>query len=321
MSDTSPPEAVQGLASYRRCTDRIGTAWPAFAARRTQRLRQGLFGAPVEKVAENILEDLFTEVLDWDLGDVNLQIGRADIVLSALGIKRLVLEVKRPGALAWHRSSVAAALDQAMRYAAAQKVGAVAVSDGQMLYAADVTASGIRDRLFVSLDGAQPPIDLWWLSVHGIYRACPQLATSLPAQPAPAGAEEGGLAGIGELLHHKYGLPARCFAFVGAADNQATWKLPYLLVDGSPDARRLPKAIQSILSNFRGVRVNIPRESIADVLVRLGRAASTSRRMPCQCVPTADAYVEAHQALDQLGRLADVGCCPAAPGPSAQPAG
>ena len=60
---------------------------------------QGLFDSPVEKVAENILEDLFTMVLDWSLDDVNLQVGRADVVLSELGIKRLVLEVKRPGTL------------------------------------------------------------------------------------------------------------------------------------------------------------------------------------------------------------------------------
>ena len=118
-------------------------AWPAFAAQRSERLHQGLFGAPVEKVAENILEDLFTKVLDWALADVDLQVGRADIVLSELGIKRLVLEVKRPGSLAWHRHAVDLALCQAMRYAASQKVGAVAVSDGQMLYAADVVHGGL----------------------------------------------------------------------------------------------------------------------------------------------------------------------------------
>ena len=82
--------------------ERVTVTWPAFAARQRERLRQGLFGAPVEKVAENILEDLFTKVLDWDLADVDLQVGRADIVLSELGVKRLVLEVKRPGSLAWH---------------------------------------------------------------------------------------------------------------------------------------------------------------------------------------------------------------------------
>jgi len=129
----------------------------------------------VEKVAENILEDLFTRVLDWILADVNLQVGRADIVLSELGIKRLVLEVKRPGALAWHRPAVGAALEQALGYAASQKVGAVAVSDGRMLYAADVAHGGLRDRLYVNLDVSEPPLQLWWLSVHGIYRPCPPL--------------------------------------------------------------------------------------------------------------------------------------------------
>lgn len=310
MTETTEPAAYASLASYRRCVERITSSWPSFATQRSERLRQGLFGAPVEKVAENILEDLFTRVLDWTLEDVNLQVGRADIVLSELGIKRLVLEVKRPRSLAWHRAAVEAALAQAMGYAAAQKVGAVAVSDGQMLYAADITHGGLRDRLYVGLDGHEPPVELWWLSVHGIYRPCPKPAMELPATPSATG-QTGDVVtlGDGELLHHKYQLPARCFAYVGAANDPATWKLPYLLADGTPDLKRLPKAIQAILSNYRGVKVNMPREAVADVLVRLGKTAAGLGKMPCQCSPTAEAYTEAHQALVQLDRLRDVGCC------------
>lgn len=263
----------------------------------------------MEKVAENILEDLFTKVLDWNLEDVNLQVGRADIVLSELGIKRLVLEVKRPGSLAWHRRAVSSALDQAQRYAASQKVGAVAVSDGQMLYAADVEHGGLRDRLFVHLDAADPPLELWWLSVHGIYRPCPKPSLELPAEPATAAEGTPSTPTDQELLHHKYQIPARCFAYVGSADVVSTWKLPYLLADGTPDLKRLPKAIQAILSNYRGVKVSIPREAVADVLVRLGKTAAGLRKMPCQCSPAAEAYEEAHEALDQLGRLPEVGCC------------
>jgi hypothetical protein len=85
--------------------------------------------------------------------------------------------------------------------------------------------------------------------------------------------------------------------------------LPYLLADGTPDLKRLPKAIQAILSNYRGVKVSIPREAVADVLVRLGKTAASLGKMPCQCNPAAEAYSEAHEALIQLGRLADVGCC------------
>jgi hypothetical protein len=51
----SGPHAV---ASYRCCVERIETSWPTFATRRRQRFRQGLFDSPVEKVAENIIEDL-----------------------------------------------------------------------------------------------------------------------------------------------------------------------------------------------------------------------------------------------------------------------
>lgn len=309
MAEIAPAGEHHRLRRYQRCAERITAQWPGFLDRRAMRLRQGLFDAPVEKIAENICEDLFTDVLDWGLADVNLQIGRADIVLSALGIKRLVLEVKRPGSLGWHRGAVDAALDQARAYAARQRVGAVAVSDGQMLYAADVGAGGLRDRLFVALDAREPPLELWWLSVHGIYRPAPSPTVPLPAAPGGHEAAPSGTMVVGELLHRKYQRPARCFAYVGAADNASTWKLPYTLADGSPDLQRLPKALQSILSNFRGVRVTIPRESVPDVLVRLGTAAARAQKMPCQSVPTADVYVEAHDALDQLGRLAEVGCC------------
>jgi hypothetical protein len=306
---TSGDDGYKQLVSYRRCVARIETAWPAFAARRRQRLRQGLFDAPVEKVAENIAEDLFTTVLDWSLDGVNLQVGRADVVLSELGIKRLVLEVKRPGSLIWHRNAVQAALDQALRYAAEQKVGAVAVSDGCMLYAADVRAGGgISDRILVALDTDVPPDDLWWVSMHGIYRPCPPVTGDLawPAVHAAAGVPAPPANG---LRDPRYRLPSRCFAYVGAADKASTWKLPYLLETGAPDTRRLPKAIGSILSNYRGAKVSIPREAVADVLVRLATAAATLRKLPCQCTDAAPAYVDAHHALEQLGRLGDVGCC------------
>jgi hypothetical protein len=304
----SGDQAHTRLASYRRCVERIEASWPTFATRRRQRLRQGLFDSPVEKVAENIIEDLFTTVLDWSLADVNLQVGRADVVLSELGIKRLVLEVKRPGSLVWHRQAVEAALDQARRYADAQKVGAVAVSDGHMLYAADVVAGGLRDRVLVALDLDAAPAELWWVSVHGIYRSCPVTTTDLTRvlNVVPVSASEAPAEG---LVHPKYHLPLRCFAHVGAADNVHTWKLPYLLETGAPDTKRLPKAIQSILSNYRGAKVDIPREAVGDVLVRLAIAAATLRKLPCQCAEPSPAYAEAHQALEQLQRLADVGCC------------
>ena len=57
-------DSFRKLASYGRCAERIRAGWPTFAARRRERLQQGLFDAPVAKIAENILEDLFTTVLD-----------------------------------------------------------------------------------------------------------------------------------------------------------------------------------------------------------------------------------------------------------------
>ncbi|MBI3304414.1 MAG: hypothetical protein HYZ72_20315, partial [Deltaproteobacteria bacterium] len=102
------------LASYRRCVERIQTTWPTFLEKRKERLQQQeRHGVAAEKVAENILEDLFTFVLDWSLADLNNQIGYADLVLTRLGVKYFLMEVKRPGALAWNRRAVEAALAQA----------------------------------------------------------------------------------------------------------------------------------------------------------------------------------------------------------------
>ena len=150
--------SVESLASYHRCCSHLVDTWPAFKAKRGERLvQQQRFGTASEKVAENILEDLFTTVLDWNLSEFNNQVAYADIVLTRLGIKHLIIEVKRPGALAWNQRSVDAALAQGHRYADEQKVHSVAVSDGVMLYARDHIPGGHRDRAFVRLDQPEGP--------------------------------------------------------------------------------------------------------------------------------------------------------------------
>ncbi|HTU50821.1 MAG TPA: hypothetical protein VMF56_09515 [Acidobacteriaceae bacterium] len=271
------------LASHRRCTERIRNSWPDFLSKREQRLeQQQRFGEACEKVAENILEDLFISVLDWPLTDFNNQLGHADIVLTDHGIKHLIVEAKRPGSLAWNRRAVEKALDQALRYASEQKVKTVAVSDGCMLYAANIADGALRDRVFVSLSDAEPQYDLWWLSVQGIWR-----------QPESEG-----------LLHHKYHLPAQCFAYVGDYAKPGSWKLPYLLADGTVDAKRLPKAVQAILSNYRGAKVNgIPESSIPAVLGRLAQAARHAGHMPPEACNPAPIYRQLADALEQLGVL------------------
>jgi hypothetical protein len=226
---TAPSSAsVVSLASYRHCCDRLTAGWPQFQARRQERLaQQRRFGTAAEKVAENILEDLFTQVLDWRLSEVNNQVGYADLVLTRLGVKHLIVEVKRPGALAWNERSVDAALTQARRYAGEQKVQSIAVSDGIMVYARDLVPGGYRDRAFARLDQAEAPADLWWLSTDGIYRprvdpsgARPRLLPPAPdGMPQPADDSGAGLA------HPKYHLPACCFAYVGNArsGNSVRW--------------------------------------------------------------------------------------------------
>ena len=295
------------LASYRRCAKRIESEWPDFLKRRAQRLEPHIFqNAPPEKVTEGILEDLFTKVLDWEITGFNPQVSHADVVLSCLGIKHLIIEAKRPGALAWNRRAVTSALDQAAGYAAEQKVERIAVSDGEMLYAADQADGGLRDRVFVSLSEGEPPTDLWWLSVQGIWRrretagwAELRLLPEQPLEPSPvSGTGESGQA----LLHPKYKLPSHCFAYVGDHSKTSTWKLPYLLADGTVDAKRLPKAIQCILTSYRGERVSeIPEGAVPAVLARLARAAAQSGHLPPQATNPAPIYQELVQKLEQLG--------------------
>lgn len=304
MTNSSAFSSVLKLASYQRCAQRIQANWPAFVHKRQSRLQQQeRHGVASEKVAENILEDLFTEVLDWDVADLNNQLEYADLVLSKGGMKYLIVEVKRPGALTWNQHAVEHALDQVIRYAGEQRVSCVAISDGVMLYAANLKAGGLMDRVFLSLTSLEAPQDLWWLSVHGIYRPCsqgPSASRLLPQElPTTSSAEES----TDCLLHPKYQLPASCFAYVGNPSKTSTWKLPFRLADGHVDERRLPKAIQALLSNYRGAKVgSIPEAAIPAVLERLAIAAESLGRMPHQRGDTASIYVQFAEALEQIRR-------------------
>jgi hypothetical protein len=302
---------AEQLASYRRCIERVEQAWPKFLVRRHEYLAQeDRFGPVPEKATEQILVTLFSDVLDWPIAHVNYQVQRADIVLTSPGVRWVVVEAKRPGRLAWHRRAIMAALDQACRYADEQKVRVVAVSDGRMLYAADRVNGGLRHRLFTDLASPGAPADLWWLSVHGIYRerndADGTLLRLLPDAPAVVG-PEADIDSADGLVDHKYHLPARCFAYVANAAEPKTWKLPYLTADNDIDLRRLPAAINCIIKSYRGARVDIPEAAVPDVLVRLARAARAAGRFdgivrdnPIDC------YQLLAVILDQAGRLADV---------------
>jgi hypothetical protein len=301
------PEDVEHLAVYRHCVERIRAMWADFLRKRSERLTHHPFQTePVEKVTESILEDLFTYVLDWPLAGFNPQVEHADIALSNLGIRWVIVEAKRPGTLAWHRRAVDEALDQAVGYASAQQVRCVAVSDGVMLYAADLVDGGKRDRVFVSLAQEEAPADLWWLSVQGIYRLRGSTEGAalrlLPEQPVAKtfGLDDPQTDEV--ILHPKYKLPARCFAYVSDPLNPRTWKLPYLCVDGSVDLKRLPKAIQCIVTNYRGTRVSgLPESAIRAILERLAQAAQQAGHLPPTVTNPAPVYLQLIEVLKQLG--------------------
>ena len=284
-------------ASHRRCIERITQTWQAFLAARSDRLRHG---GETERVAEAIIEDLFTGVLDWSKGDLMYGIGYADIVVSHHLTKYLVIEVKRPGALFPGRRALENAIAQARRYAGEQKIRSVAATDGRYLYAADVRDGGLIDRIMVDLSSPDAPVELWNLSVYGIYRA-PSGSVGR-VQIVAETSEESAQSQVETLLHPRYKLPAPCFAYVPDASRPGTWKLPYRLADGTVDPRRLPMAIQAILGNYRGTRVGgIPEAQMQAVLIRLARAAWSEGRMPPQALSPAPAYQQLALVLDQLG--------------------
>jgi hypothetical protein len=300
------------LARQRRCVEQIGASWPGFLTARQAHLRAHAVGQdPSEKVAENILCDLFTGVLDWGTEQVRLQESRVDILLTRLGVKYLIVEAKRPGSLDGP-GSTGRALRQALGYAQELNVGAVAVSDGCVLEAWDVERPSLilRPRLRAHLSDTCPPAGLWWLSTRGIYRNL-QPAAPADGQQAP---------GDDDLLHPRYELPARCFAYVGHPERTSTWKLPYLRADGSVDDRRLPKAIQAILRDYRGEQVRLPEDQVPGVLARLAAAAARQGRMPHQDPTPAAIYQALAGTLAQLGLHVDVtppaaAVVPAAAGP------
>lgn len=303
----SPP-----LASHRRCVERIVQTWQTFLAARSDRLRHG---GETEKVAEAVIEDLFTGVLDWSKGDLMYQIGYADIVLSHHLAKYLVIEVKRSGTLVPGRRALENAITQARRYAGEQKIPCVAATDGRYLYAADGGGGGLIDRVMVDLSSPDAPVELWSLSVHGIYRAPSGMVGSVAM--LAEGTECLARSPTEVLVHPKYKLPAQCFAYVPDASRTATWKLPYLLADGGVDTKRLPKAIQAILGNFRGARVGgIPEGDMRGVLIRLARAAWSEGRMPPRALAPAAAYQQLALVLNQLGLSEQVMSAEAGPGGS-----
>jgi len=282
------------LSSYASSIERIKQNWPQFIFKRAERLKHG---GESEKVAENIIDDLFTEVLDWEKGDLKFQKGYSDIILSKHSRKYLIIEVKRPGTFRTRRD-LEGPVAQARRYAEQQSVNQIAASDGRYLYVADICNGGLIDRLLIDLSNETPPCEaLWWVSEHGIYRSCPGPIISAfilsNSDNSTCKLDDG-------LLHPKYKLPASCFAYVGDVNDFKTWKLPYKMICGSIDSKRLPKAIQALLSNFRGTKVGgIPEQSIPNVLKRLGEAALIEGRIPSQGLKVSPVYKNLELALKQ----------------------
>lgn len=171
-----------------------------------------------------------------------------------------------------------------------QNVKKIAICDGYRLLAFDISGGRLFTRLNVFLY-EEFPEELWLLSVHGIYRP---LSENVEVKPMSSISSN-------DMLHPKYQLPAKCFAYVGSLDDPGTWSLPYLLRDESVDVKRLPKAISSIISNYRGKKVKkIPETEIPMVLKTLENAAREVRKMPDQHPHTSSTYRNLEEVLLQF---------------------
>ena len=92
-----------------------------------------------------------------------------------------------------------------------------------------------------------------------------------------------------------------------SAGKPATWKLPYLKADGTVDDKRLPKAIQCLLSNFRGTKVkNIPESDVSQVLLRLARCAKSAELLPPESIRPAPVYQQLVMVLEQNNLLSQL---------------
>jgi hypothetical protein len=125
----------------------------------------------MEKVVENVIEDLLTQVLDWPLKEIAYQSGRADMVASKDGRVQMILEAKSLKDDAWQRQDMIKALHQAHGYASAHQAGVVVVSDGRTLYAETVSGEQAKPLCFIALDISKSDESLWWLSRGGIEKA------------------------------------------------------------------------------------------------------------------------------------------------------
>jgi hypothetical protein len=216
-----------------------------------------------------------------------------------LGIRRLLIETKRPGALRAPRAVEAAYL-QAQGYAETLRLGMAAVSHGAHLLAADLVPGGRRTRGEADVSLEEVDQNLWWLSPDGVYRNPVPLPHPAACAPAPGQEPVESYDALG-LLHPKYQLPVTCFAYVGSVTHPSTWHLPYLDAEGEIDHSQLPKAILAVLTDYRGAHVSsIPEEAVPLVLQRLAAAARRAGRMPPDCLEPAPVYVQLAQALLQF---------------------
>ena len=288
---------VENLAIYKNFITNGQRKWPEFFDSFTIYKEQiNQVGGGSEGIAERRVEDLFVTVLGWSKSNINYQVGRSDLLISRSGIKRCIIETKRPGALKGNIHKINQALAQARRYADKQGVNIIAASDGLMLHAADIKGGGLIDRLSIDLSGKIFPKDLWWLSLKGIDYNRDNYNVDLSYEPIA------NTLNSDKLLHKTYKLPACCFAYVPDANNEKTWKLPYLKLDRNVDSKRLPGAINAIVKNYRGNHVEIPPKDIPYVLKHLEKAAREIDKMPDQNPKTACCYIKLQEILDQLAR-------------------
>ena len=295
---------MENQAKYKRFIDDINSNWSSFVKKRNDLLiQQKRYGKISEKATLKILNVLFTEILDWDIKDINDEVDYADIVITKLGIKRIIIEAKRPYGISWNEFQIEKHIDQANRYASEQKVNIIAISDGKYLLVFNVDEGSRDPRILIDLESDEPNCDLYYISVNGVDKKKntnvnweniknPKLIKNIEKEIDS------------ELINKTYKLPSRCFAYVGDPNKPSTWKLPYLSLDGSVNIKRLPGAVECVVTNFRGLQIKtIPEENINEVLIKLAKASKSVGKLNPNNPKMANCYKQLYKAIDQIGAL------------------
>lgn len=252
----------------------IQTEWSTFRERYKKIVSEYERGSRLhEKDIEIIFHSLAEGPLGYEIEQLSTQREYADYALVDRGLKLAIVEIKsfRAFASKQEQSQLESALIQAARYAHRHRTPHLMAFDGVILTLAEL--EGVQDvikvHIQVNIEADEPPGNLFYFTHYGLFCHPTEELLTLPYD-ADEDAEL-------KKTHHGVKLHYSCFAHVGDIRDKGTWRAPYRNPDGSVDVKRLPHAVNYLLSpsGHRGKqasRQRIPEAATPLVALRLAKA-------------------------------------------------